>query len=67
MLAFAKELAPLSIKVDAVDPGNTATDSNNHSGYRTVEQAAAGMVWLATEHSAGQSGRSDFEQNQVAS
>jgi NAD(P)-dependent dehydrogenase (short-subunit alcohol dehydrogenase family) len=64
-LAFAKELAPVGIKVDAVDPGYTATDFNNHSGYRTVEQAAAGIVWLATRDPAGPSGRFYFEQNQI--
>jgi NAD(P)-dependent dehydrogenase (short-subunit alcohol dehydrogenase family) len=64
-LAFAKELASAGIKVDAVDPGYTATDFNNHSGYRTVEQAAAGIVWLATQDPAGPSGRFYFEQNQI--
>lgn len=64
-LAFAKELAAVGIKVDAVDPGYTATDFNNHSGYRTVEQAAAGIVWLATQDPAGPSGRFYFEQNQI--
>lgn len=64
-LAFSKELASVGIKVDAVDPGYTATDFNNHSGYRTVEQAAAGIVWLATQDPAGPSGRFYFEQNQI--
>ena len=64
-LAFAKELASVGIKVDAVDPGYTATDFNNHSGHLTVEQAAAGIVWLATQDPAGPSGRFYFEQNQI--
>ncbi|WP_345817633.1 SDR family oxidoreductase (plasmid) [Paraburkholderia sp. PREW-6R] len=64
-LAFAKELAAVGIKVDAVDPGYTATDFNNHSGYRTVQQAAAGIVWLATQDPAGPSGRFYFEQTQI--
>ncbi|WP_244217788.1 SDR family oxidoreductase [Paraburkholderia caledonica] len=64
-LAFAKELASVGIKVDAVDPGYTATDFNNHSGYRTVKQAAAGIVWLATQNPIVPSGRFYFEQDQI--
>ncbi|OBR53840.1 SDR family oxidoreductase [Paraburkholderia tropica] len=64
-LAFAKELASVRIKVDAVDPGYTATDFNNHSGHRTVEQAAAGIVWLATRDPAEPSGSFYFEQTQI--
>jgi NAD(P)-dependent dehydrogenase (short-subunit alcohol dehydrogenase family) len=47
-VAYAKELRPDGIKVNAADPGFTATDFNNHRGYRTVEQAAAIVVRLAT-------------------
>jgi len=47
-VAFAKELKGTSIKVNAADPGFTATDLNNHRGYRTVEQAATAPVRLAT-------------------
>ncbi|MBZ6384314.1 MULTISPECIES: SDR family oxidoreductase [Pantoea] len=46
-VAFAKELRDFNISVNAVDPGYTATDFNGHTGYRTVEQAAEGIVWLA--------------------
>jgi NAD(P)-dependent dehydrogenase (short-subunit alcohol dehydrogenase family) len=64
-LSFAKELAAVGIKVNAADPGYTATDFNNHSGYRTVEQAAAGIVWLATQEPSGPSGGFYFEQAQI--
>lgn len=40
MLAFAHELAGTSIKVNAACPGHTATDLNNHSGPRSVVEAA---------------------------
>lgn len=46
-VAFAKKLKDFNISVNAVDPGYTATDFNGHSGYRSVEQAAEGIVWLA--------------------
>ena len=45
---FAKELANEGIKVNAADPGYTATDLNGHSGHRSVEQAAAVVVQLST-------------------
>ncbi len=52
-VAFAKELLASGIHVNAVDPGYTATDFNEHSGYRTVEQAATGIVWLASQDATG--------------
>ena len=64
-LAFAKELAAAGIKVNAADPGYTATDLNGHSGYRTVEQAASGIVWLATQDPSGPTARFYFERDQV--
>lgn len=48
MVAFAKELADTSIKVNAADPGHTSTDLNGHTGPRSVEQAAGVVVDLAT-------------------
>ncbi|MEJ0050736.1 MAG: SDR family oxidoreductase [Methylovirgula sp.] len=47
-LAFAKELAATGFKVNAADPGYTATDLNGNTGYRTVEQAAEVIIRLAT-------------------
>ena len=64
-VSFAKELASSGIKVNAADPGYTATDLNGHSGYRTVEQAAAGIVWLAGLSEAGPTGGFYFEQELV--
>lgn len=45
---LANELLADGIKVNAADPGFTATDLNGHTGHRTVEQAAAVAVELAT-------------------
>ncbi len=47
-VAFAKELAPHGIKVNAANPGYVRTDLNNHQGYRTVEEGAEVAVRLAT-------------------
>jgi NAD(P)-dependent dehydrogenase (short-subunit alcohol dehydrogenase family) len=46
-VAFAKELAPRGVKVNAAGPGYTATDLNGHRGRRTVQQAAEIVVRLA--------------------
>ncbi len=45
---FAAELKDTPIKVNAADPGYTATDLNQHSGPRTVEQAATIAIHLGT-------------------
>jgi len=44
---FAHHLRDAGIKVNAANPGYTATDMNQHRGPRTVEQAAATPVRLA--------------------
>jgi NAD(P)-dependent dehydrogenase (short-subunit alcohol dehydrogenase family) len=64
-VSLAKALRDDGIRVNAADPGYTATDFNNHLGYRTVEQAAAGIVWLATLGASGPTGKSFFEQTEV--
>ncbi|MGH8116648.1 MAG: SDR family oxidoreductase [Steroidobacteraceae bacterium] len=46
-LAFAIELESTPIKVNAVEPGFTATALNNFAGTHTVEQAAREPVRLA--------------------
>jgi NAD(P)-dependent dehydrogenase (short-subunit alcohol dehydrogenase family) len=35
------------IRVNAVDPGYTATDLNGHTGFQTVEEGATAIVRLA--------------------
>jgi NAD(P)-dependent dehydrogenase (short-subunit alcohol dehydrogenase family) len=45
---FAVELKDTGIKVNAADPGYTATDLNEHRGTRSVTQGAAIAVRLAT-------------------
>jgi len=60
-LSFAKEFAASGIKVNAADPGFTATDFNGHSGYRTVEQAAKSIVFLATLGQDGPTGGFFFD------
>jgi NAD(P)-dependent dehydrogenase (short-subunit alcohol dehydrogenase family) len=47
-VTLAYELKDTPIKVNSADPGYTATDLNNNSGYRTVEQGAEVIIQLAT-------------------
>lgn len=47
-VSFAKALKPFGIRVNAVDPGFTATDMNGYAGYRSVAQAAEIPLALAT-------------------
>lgn len=61
---FAAELKDTPIKVNAADPGYTATDLNGHSGPRTVQQAATIAVRLATLPEDGPTG-GYFDENGV--
>ena len=47
-IAFAKEFRDTRIKVNAANPGFTATDLNRFRGKLTVEEGAAPIVTLAT-------------------
>jgi NAD(P)-dependent dehydrogenase (short-subunit alcohol dehydrogenase family) len=64
-LAYARELAATAIKVNAANPGLTATDINHHSGDRTAEQGAAIAVTLATLGPGGPTGTSQDENGTV--
>lgn len=46
-IALAYDLRDSSFKVNAVDPGYTATDFNHHTGPGTIEDAAARVVKAA--------------------
>ncbi|MBD2519183.1 SDR family oxidoreductase [Nostoc sp. FACHB-973] len=61
---FAAELKDTPIKVNAADPGFTATDINQNQGYRTVEQGAKAAVRLATLPDDGSTG-GFFDENGV--
>ncbi len=45
---YAKELRDTPIKVNAANPGFTATDFNNHRGFRSASEGAEPSVYLAT-------------------
>lgn len=47
-MQYANELRGDGILVNAAAPGYVATDSNNHSGFLTVDEGAAVIVRLAT-------------------
>jgi len=56
-IALAYELRDTPFKVNAVDPGYTATDFNHHSGPGTVEDAASRVVKAATLDTDGPTGQ----------
>jgi NAD(P)-dependent dehydrogenase (short-subunit alcohol dehydrogenase family) len=53
---YAKELRDTPIKVNAANPGFTATDFNDHRGFRTAAGGAEPSVYLATLPDDGPSG-----------
>ncbi len=56
-IVLAHNLRDTAFKVNAVDPGYTATDFNNHSGPGTVQDAAARVVKAAILEQDGPTGQ----------
>jgi NAD(P)-dependent dehydrogenase (short-subunit alcohol dehydrogenase family) len=56
-IVLAYELRDTAFKVNAVDPGYTATDFNGHTGPGTVPDAAARVVKAATLPAEGPTGQ----------
>ncbi len=56
-IVLAYELRDTSFKVNAVDPGYTATDFNHHSGPGTVSDAASRVVKAAILEANGPTGQ----------
>jgi NAD(P)-dependent dehydrogenase (short-subunit alcohol dehydrogenase family) len=56
-VALAHELKDTPFKVNVVNPGYTDTDFNNHSGYKTVEDAAKPIVEYAMLGADGPTGK----------
>lgn len=56
-VTLAYELKDSNFKVNAVDPGYTKTDFNNHQGTGTVEEAAARVVKYALIGNDGPTGK----------
>ncbi|HUQ56398.1 SDR family NAD(P)-dependent oxidoreductase [Lentzea sp.] len=61
---YAKGLE--GIRVNAADPGYTATDLNGHSGYQTVTEGTDAIVALATEGPGAGTGRFVSREGEVA-
>ena len=55
-VSFAKELEPLGIKVNAVEPGHVRTELNGNSGFLTPEEGAATAIRMALLDADGPTG-----------
>ena len=62
-IILAYELRDTKVKVNAVDPGFTATDFNNHRGTGSVEEAGARLVKYALIGEDGPTGKFFSEEN----
>jgi NAD(P)-dependent dehydrogenase (short-subunit alcohol dehydrogenase family) len=62
-IVLAYELRDTNFKVNAVDPGFTATDLNNHRGTGTVEEAATRLAKYVLVGDDGPSGKFISEEN----
>jgi len=56
-VALAFELRDTAFKVNAVNPGHTATDFNNHQGTKTVQDSARLLVEYALLDANGPTGK----------
>ena len=61
---YAKGLK--GIRVNAADPGYTATDLNGHSGPQTVTEGTDAIVALATEERGAGTGRFVSRHGEIA-
>ncbi len=64
-ISLAYDLKDLPFKVNAIDPGYTATDFNNHRGYKTVAAAAKPIVQFATLDENGPTGKYYGEEGEI--
>jgi len=55
-VSFAKELEPLGIKVNVVEPGHVRTDLNGNSGFLTPDEGAVTAVKMALLDAQGPTG-----------
>jgi NAD(P)-dependent dehydrogenase (short-subunit alcohol dehydrogenase family) len=65
VIAYAKELAGTSVKINAAHPGIVATDLNNHRGQRTPAEGAIIAVQLALLPEDGPNGASLSDEGAV--
>ncbi len=64
-ISLAYDLKGLPFKVNAIDPGYTATDFNQHRGYKTVASAAQPIVQFATLDENGPTGKYYGEEGEI--
>ena len=55
-VSFAKELEPLGIKVNVVEPGHVRTDLNGNSGFLSPEEGAVAAIKMALLEADGPTG-----------
>jgi NAD(P)-dependent dehydrogenase (short-subunit alcohol dehydrogenase family) len=55
-VSFAKELEPLGIKVNVVEPGHVRTDLNGNSGFLTPDEGAVTAIKMALLDANGPTG-----------